>query len=98
MNRDLLGDDRKDLQDRIAYDGWGERYLSKCKSNAHWGRKFYQPKWISSHYTLLDLRNLNLSPENWIVRETIPSNPDLDSDTSERMVKTTIDGNVYEFA
>ena len=35
------------------------------------GKSFYQPKWISSHYTLLDLRNLNLSPENAKVKETI---------------------------
>jgi len=71
VNRDLLGDDRKELQDRIAREGWGKRYLSMRKSNGHWGRGFYQPKWISSHYTLLDLRNLNLSPENWILKETI---------------------------
>jgi len=71
VNRDLLGEDRKDLQERIAREGWGNCYLSKRNSNGHWGRKFYQPKWVSSHYTLLDLRNLNLSTENWIVRETI---------------------------
>ncbi|MDF9797892.1 hypothetical protein OKW21_003155 [Catalinimonas alkaloidigena] len=69
--RDLLGDDRKDLQHRIASEGWGKRFLSRRKANGHWGRKFYQPKWTSSHYTLLDLRNLNLSPDNQIVKETI---------------------------
>lgn len=69
--RDLLEIERKDLQDRIATEGWGKLYLSKRKSSGHWGVKFYQPKWISSHYTLLDLRNLNLSPENKIVKETI---------------------------
>ncbi|WP_222942488.1 hypothetical protein [Arenibacter arenosicollis] len=58
--RDLLGNDRKDLQDRIAQEGWGKQFLSKRKSNGHWGQSFYQPKWISSHYTLLDLRNLCL--------------------------------------
>lgn len=69
--RDLLGENRHDLQDRIALEGWGKQLLSKRKSNGHWGLKFYQPKWISSHYTLLDLRNLNLNPYNGIVKETI---------------------------
>lgn len=71
VHRDLLGDDRKDLQDRIANEGWGKQFLSKRNQNGHWGRKFYQPKWISTHYTLLDLRNLNLSPKNDIVKEVI---------------------------
>ena len=69
--RDLLGTERKDLQDRIAEEGWGKQILSKRKSTGHWGDRFYQPKWISSHYTLLDLRNLNLDPANKIARGTI---------------------------
>jgi hypothetical protein len=71
VHRDLLNDDRKDLQYRIAGEGWGRLILSKRKSNGHWGDRFYQPKWISTHYTLLDLRNLNLHPENQMVQETI---------------------------
>ena len=71
VHRDLLGEDRKDLQDRIATEGWGKQFLSKRNSNGHWGDRFYQPKWISSHYTLLDLRNLNLSPDNALAKETI---------------------------
>lgn len=69
--RDLLGVERKDLQSRIASEGWGKQFLLKRKSTGHWGIRFYQPKWISSHYTLLDLRNLNLNPDNPVVRETI---------------------------
>lgn len=69
--RDLLGIDRKDLQDRISNEGWGKQFLSKRKPNGHWGERFYQPKWISTHYTLLDLRNLNLSPNNKLVKESI---------------------------
>jgi hypothetical protein len=71
VHRDLLNDDRKELQYRIAREGWGQLILSKRKSKGHWGDRFYQPKWISTHYTLLDLRNLNLHPENQIVQETI---------------------------
>ncbi len=69
--RDLLGNDRKDLQDRIANEGWGKQLLSKRKSNGHWGDRFYQPKWISTHYTLLDLCKLNINPDNGIAKETI---------------------------
>jgi len=71
VHRDLLKKDRKDLQDRIVNEGWGKQYLSKRKSSGHWGQGFYQPKWTSSHYTLLDLRNLCLNPENEKVKETI---------------------------
>lgn len=69
--RDLLGSDKKKLQTRIANEGWGTKFLSKRNSDCHWGDRFYQPKWISTHYTLLDLRNLYLSPNNKIVQETI---------------------------
>ncbi len=69
--RDLLGTDRKDLQDRILDEGWGKQFLSKRKPNGHWGDRFYQPKWISTHYTLLDLRNLNPNQNNKLVKESI---------------------------
>ena len=69
--RDLLGRDKKKLQDRIAMEGWGLKFLSKRHKNGHWGDRFYQPKWISTHYTLLDLRNLNLPTKNEVVKETI---------------------------
>lgn len=69
--RDLLGSDKKKLQIRIANEGWGSKILSKRNSNSHWGDRFYQPKWTSTHYTLLDLRNLNLPSNNGIVKNTI---------------------------
>ncbi len=62
-HRDLLGNARPDLQGRIATEGWGAQLLQARQPNGHWGRGFYQPKWISTHYTLLDLRNLGL-PRN----------------------------------
>ncbi|MEQ8518442.1 MAG: hypothetical protein RLN79_14210 [Cytophagales bacterium] len=71
VHRDLLRSERKDLQERISNEGWGEKILSKRSSKGYWGEAFYQPKWISSHYTLLDLRNLNLAPNNKIARESI---------------------------
>jgi hypothetical protein len=71
VHRDLLKTDRRDLQDRIAHEGWGAEFLSKQNPDGQWGLKFYQPKWISTHYTLLDLRNLCISPENITIRKSI---------------------------
>lgn len=71
VRRDLLDEDRPDLQNRIATEGWGKLFLSKREANLNWGESFYQPKWISTHYSLLDLRNLNLPPSNSIVKESI---------------------------
>ena len=69
--RDLLDEERPDLQARIALEGWGARFLNLRGKNGHWGRGFYQPKWTSTHYTLLDLRNLCLPPDVGEIRETI---------------------------
>ena len=71
VHRDLLGKEHPGLQSRIATEGWGKSILSKRLANGHWGADFYSPKWISSHYTLLDLRNLSLSSDNLIAKETI---------------------------
>jgi len=71
VHRDLLGVQRRDLQKRIAQEGWGAAFLAQRGPHGHWGRKFYQPKWISSHYTLLDLRHLCISPAIGIIHETI---------------------------
>ena len=61
VRRDLLGEDPArlaTLQRRIATEGWGARFLSLQRPDGHWGRGYYQPKWTSTHYTLLDIRNL----------------------------------------
>ena len=62
VHRDLLGVENPELQERIATEGWGKKLLSARQPEGHWGRGFYQPKWISSHYSLLDLKYLNISP------------------------------------
>ncbi len=61
--RDLLDEHEPALQKRIAKEGWGLRLLDAQHPGAYWGRGFYMPKWSSSHYTLLDLRNLCISPD-----------------------------------
>ena len=73
VGRDLLERKDSNLQKRIALEGWGKILLSAWHATPRpgWGDDFYQPKWISTHYTLLDLRNLGLSPENSVARQTI---------------------------
>ena len=60
--RDLLDVDNPELQERIQLEGWGKQFLNCRQANGHWGKSFYQPKWTCSHYTLLDLKNLNILP------------------------------------
>ena len=69
--RDLLDEEKPDIQQRIIHEGWGARYLAKRNPDKHWGKGFYQPKWISSHYTLLDLRNLCAPRDTPMIRATI---------------------------
>jgi hypothetical protein len=71
VHRDLLETDKPDLQERIATEGWGAQFLSHRKKEGHWGDRFYQPKWISTHYTILDLKNLSISPYNDEIRQSI---------------------------
>ncbi len=70
-HRDLLGEDRPDLRERIECEGWGARFLARRNGDGSWGRDFYQPKWTSSHYTLLDLRALEIDPRHPAVQESI---------------------------
>lgn len=69
--RDLLCKEKTKLQNRIAEEGWGKKFLSFQNSNGHWGREFYFPKWTSSHYTLLDLKNLGISPNSPPIKKTL---------------------------
>ena len=69
--KDLKGEIRADLQKKICKEGWGYKFLNARKKNGHWGHSFYQPKWISTHYTLLDLRNLWAFSGEPRIRESI---------------------------
>ena len=65
--RDLLGLPQARLrpaQRKIALEGWGRSFLDRQRPDGHWGRGLYQPKWTCTHYTLLDLKNLGIDPEN----------------------------------
>lgn len=69
--RDLMGVPRPDLQQRIGSEGWGRAFLEKQNPDGHWGQKYYQPKWVSTHYTLLDLKNLQIKPDLPQIRQII---------------------------
>lgn len=69
--RDLLKTEKNHLRKRIAKEGWGARFLSYRNTNGHWGKGFYQPKWTSTHYTLLDLKNLGIPPQNNEIKNTL---------------------------
>jgi hypothetical protein len=69
--RDLLHEDADALRPRIATEGDGATILAARHPDGHWGRGFYRPKWTSSHYTLLELRNLGLDPAHPDAGETV---------------------------
>ena len=69
--RDLLKTEKPDFQARIEKEGWGYRLLQLRSPSGHWGSGFYQPKWISSHYTLLELRNLCIANRNSLIDFTL---------------------------
>ncbi len=74
VHRDLLGSGQtqlKALRHRIPHEGWGKRFLAKQRPDGHWGRAYYQPKWTSTHYTLMDLMSLGIPPETPSVRKTV---------------------------
>jgi hypothetical protein len=71
VHRDLLATEKQDLRDRIATEGWGAQFLNFRKKEGHWGQRFYQPKWISTHYTILDLKNLAISKNNKEIRQSL---------------------------
>src|SRR5215471_18631955 len=71
--RDLVGKPARAVQrerSRIATDGWGARLLAKQGRSGKWagGRSpdvgLYTPKWTSTTYTLLLLRDFGLAPTN----------------------------------
>lgn len=53
---------------KIATEGWGARLLAQQAADGSWGGGLYSPKWISTTYTLLQLRRFGLEsgqPQVW---------------------------------
>ena len=71
--RDLAGADERTVgreRSRVANEGWGARLLSKQHKSGKWapGKSpdvgLYTPKWTSTTYTMLLLRDFGLAPDN----------------------------------
>lgn len=74
VNRDLLSTNPvrlKKLQNQIAKDGWGKAFMEHRGSDGLWGNGLYQPKWTSTHYTLLDLKNIGYPGSNKEIRKSV---------------------------
>lgn len=69
--RDILGNDRPDLKLKIQEEGWGKQFLDHQNENGHWGKEYYNPKWISTHYTLLTLKNLGIAQDVKSIRSIL---------------------------
>ncbi|MBR9998597.1 MAG: hypothetical protein KFF73_06485 [Cyclobacteriaceae bacterium] len=67
VKRDLLHLDEKVWKrdrHKIHQEGWGKALLDLRQEDGGWGGGIYSPKWISTHYTLMLLKRLGLSPGN----------------------------------
>lgn len=67
VHRDLLGSSERIVEQerrRIQTEGWGARLLALQDPPGTWASGFYNPKWTSTFYTMLLLRDLGLSSAN----------------------------------
>lgn len=51
-------------QRKVAKEGWGARLLARQDPEGTWARGLYTPKWTSTTYTMLLLRDLGLPPSH----------------------------------
>jgi hypothetical protein len=62
--QDLLGSTKRTVsqeRQKVAREGWGARLLSLQDPQGTWGGGLYNPKWTSTTYTMLLLRDFGLS-------------------------------------
>ena len=67
VRRDLMASSSSAVereQRRVATEGWGAKLLAQQDPEGTWAGRMYSPKWISTTYTMLLLRDLGLSPGN----------------------------------
>jgi hypothetical protein len=51
------------MQAEISEKGWGKQLLDLRDGKTKlWGNGIYSPKWVSTHYTLLQLKEMGISP------------------------------------
>lgn len=72
--RDLFNEEKhkvNNLRNKISEYGWGKRIISlRDPETKMWGNGLYSPKWISTHYTLLELKNMGIAPDNEFYKES----------------------------
>jgi hypothetical protein len=69
--RDLLDLPEKEWkkdQKRITTAGWGKKLLGLQDADGKWGGGLYGPKFISTHYTMVLLRRMEMLPNNQTTR------------------------------
>jgi hypothetical protein len=49
---------------KVAREGWGSLLLDRQEADGRWAGGMYTPKWISTTYTMLLLRDFGLPPTN----------------------------------
>ena len=62
------------LDHKVAYThkGYIEKYLTLYDHKTNmWGGGFYSPKWVSTHYTLLELREMEIDPHHFIYHTAV---------------------------
>ncbi|MGD8780089.1 MAG: terpene cyclase/mutase family protein [Ignavibacteria bacterium] len=67
VQKDLLNSHKleyKKTREQISKKGWGAELLSYQDEDGKWNGGLYGRKWISTTYTMLQLRRLGLSPKN----------------------------------
>lgn len=61
-----------DKTPKYSDDGYIERYLSRFNHDQKmWGQGVYGPKWISTHYTMMELRYMEINPKHKIYQEAL---------------------------
>lgn len=65
--RDLVGASKAEVKrerSKVAREGWGRRLLHCQDASGTWAKGLYTPKWTSTTYTLLLLRDFGLPADN----------------------------------
>ncbi|HSP07611.1 MAG TPA: hypothetical protein VLR94_10560 [Acidobacteriota bacterium] len=65
--RDLIGAPERTVKrerQKVEHQGWGARLLGLQDPEGTWGGGLYNPKWTSTLYTMLLLRDFGLPPSN----------------------------------
>lgn len=65
--KDLCTEDKfvfEEERKNIAVQGWGKQLLQEQDAEGTWSKALYNPKWTSTTYTMLLLKNLGLLPGN----------------------------------